>query len=91
MQDGDNTVESLEMAAVKTCNHTQAVDDVDWFVSQIDCRGQLQVMNYFPWILSFLHGIAACHNGHAAEEHLLAAVEICLSTCSLHKDGCKLL
>jgi len=36
MENGDKTAEHLEMAAVEEVNHTHAVDDIDWCVSQID-------------------------------------------------------
>jgi len=40
MENGDKTVERLEMAAVKEGNHTLAAVDIDWCVSYIDCLCQ---------------------------------------------------
>jgi hypothetical protein len=37
MENGNKTVERLEMAAVKEGNHTHVAVDIDWRVSQIDC------------------------------------------------------
>jgi hypothetical protein len=37
METGDKTAEHVEMATVKEANRTLAADDIDWYVSQIDC------------------------------------------------------
>jgi hypothetical protein len=37
MENGDETAEHLEMAAVKEGNHTHAAIDIDWRASQINC------------------------------------------------------
>jgi hypothetical protein len=36
MQNADNTLEHVEMAALKVGTLTPAPDDIDWFISQID-------------------------------------------------------
>jgi len=79
------------MAAVKVGNHTHMAVKIDWFLSQMDCLGQWQFMNYFPMILNCLHSIFVCQIGHLDEPCLLSLVEIRLLTCSVNKDGGKLL
>jgi hypothetical protein len=52
MENGDETAEHLEMAAVKEGNHTHAAIDIDWRASQIDCLCPWQVMYHYPVILN---------------------------------------
>jgi len=77
------------MAAVMVGNHTHAADDIDWFVSQIDCL--CQFVNYCPVILNCLQGVVGCQISHPDEPYLLSSVEILSLTCSVNKDGGKLL
>jgi hypothetical protein len=91
MESADKTAECMEMVAVKTGNHTLVAVDIDWFMSQIDCHCEWQVVNCFLTILNCLHGIVVCDIGHLEEPCSLASVEICSSTCSVNKDGGKLL
>lgn len=60
MQNADNTLEHLEMAALKAGNLTQVPDDIDWFIPQIDRLGQWQCVNNFPMIQNFLPAMIAC-------------------------------
>ena len=91
MENVDNTAAPLEMAAVKAGNHTHTADDINWYVSQINCLYQWQFMNYFQMILNRLHGIVPNHIALQVEPHWLSPVEIRSSTCSINKDGGKLL
>jgi len=67
METGDETAEHLEMAAVKKGNHTLAVDDIEWCVSQIDCHCEWHVVNYYLVILNCHHRIVASQIGHQVE------------------------
>jgi len=68
MESANISAERLEMAAVQAGNHTHAADDIDWFVSQIDCLCQWQFLNYLPMmILNCLQGIVVCQIGHPEE------------------------
>ena len=91
MENGDKTAERLEMAAVKESNHTHAADDNDWRVSQIDCLCWWQVVNHFRRIVDCCHGAVARQLAHSVEPYWLSFVEIPSSTCSVNKDGGKLL
>ena len=91
MEDGNKTAEHLEKAAVKESNHTHAVDDTDWRVSQIDCLCRWQFVNHYPRILNCHHGAVASQISHLVEPNLLSSVEIPSSTFSVNKDGGKLL
>jgi hypothetical protein len=79
------------MAAVKQGDHTHAVDDIHWHVSQNDCRSQLQVVYYDPQNLKCRHSAVVSQIGHPVEPYLLSLVEIPLSTWSVTKGGGKLL
>jgi len=67
MENGDQTAERLEMAAVKEGNHTHAAVDIDWLVSQIEFLCQWQFVNQFPRILNCHHGGDASHIGLPVE------------------------
>jgi hypothetical protein len=64
MVSADNTTKHQEMAAVKVGNHAHAVDDVDWFVSQIDCLCQWQFIYDIPLILNLFHALVVSQIGH---------------------------
>jgi len=83
--------ECLEIGAIKLGNHTHAANDIDWVVSILTCRCHWQFVNYFPMILNCLHGVVACQIGHPVEPYMLSSVHIRSSTCSVNKDGGKLL
>jgi len=80
MVTGDKTAERLEMAAVKEGNHTLAVGDIDWCVSQIECLCEWHVVNFYPVILNCRHCVVASRMGHQVEPYSLSSVEILSST-----------
>ena len=64
METGDETVEYLEMAAVKEDNSSLAADDIDWCVAQIDYLCEWHVVNIYPVILNSHHRVVASQIGH---------------------------
>ena len=80
MECADKTAEHMEMVAVKAGNHTHVADDIDWCVSEMECLGQWQFVNYFLMILKCLHSIVACQIDHLDQPCLLTLVEIHSST-----------
>jgi hypothetical protein len=64
MENGNNTAECLEMAAVKVSNPTHAVIDIDWRVSQTNCHYQWQVVFHYPVILSCRHQAVVSQISH---------------------------
>jgi len=91
MENGDKTAERLEMAAVKEGNHTHAVVDIGWRVSQIGGLCQWQVVSHYPRILNGRPGAVASQIGHLVEPYSLSLVEILSSTWSVNQDGGELL
>jgi len=91
METGDETAEHLEMAAVKEGNCTLAADDINWWISQIDCPCQWQFVIIYPVILHCHYYIIASQIGHRVEPYELSSVEIFPSTYSVKKDSGKLL
>jgi hypothetical protein len=73
------------MAALKVGNHTHELDDIDWFVSQINCLCQWQFGKCILITLNWLHGVVVCQIGHPEEPHSLSLVEIRLFACAVHK------
>ena len=90
MKTGDKTAERLEIAAVKEGNHTLAVDDIDWCVSQIDCLCEWHVVNFYAVILNCHHHVVVSQIGYQVDPYSLSSVEILSSTCALNKDISKL-
>jgi len=85
MQNSDKAVELLEMAAVKTGNHTLAVDDINWCVPQINCHCQWQFMSHCPSILNCHQGIMASQIANAVDRGFpVAAVMIYLRSKHAH-------
>ena len=90
MENVDKPVKCLGMSAVKAGNHIHASDDIDCFVSQIDCLCQSQFMTHFLMILNYLQSAVACQIGQLLEPYSLSSVEIRSSTCSVNTDCGKL-
>jgi hypothetical protein len=87
MEDADNTVEHLEMAAVEVGNLTHAADGIDCFLSTIGCLSQWQFVNNFATILNCIHGHVACHIGYLVEQYSLCSGEICSLTWFVNDEG----
>jgi hypothetical protein len=68
------------MAAVKEGNHTNAVVDMDWHVSQIDSLCRWEVVYHFLMILNCCYGAVASEIRHPVDSYSLFLVEIRLLT-----------
>jgi len=64
------------MSTVKQGNHTHAVDEMDWCVSQMGCLSFGHFENYYLMIPCCHQGIIASQIGHRVEPDSLLSVEI---------------
>ena len=90
MENFNQTVEHLQMTAVKVGNYTHAEHDIDWCVSQINCLCQRQLEHYYLIMLNCCPGIVASQIGNLVEPYWLSSVQIESLTFSANKDGWKI-
>jgi hypothetical protein len=86
MQTADKTAERMEMAAMKAGNSTLAADDIDWFVSKIECLCEWHILSFYPVILNCPHRIVASPICNEVKKYLLSSVEMLCRHSQLNKD-----
>lgn len=64
METGDKPVKYLGMAAGKEGNHTHGADDINQWISHIDCLGLWQFVNNSLRISNCCHSIVLTQTGH---------------------------
>jgi hypothetical protein len=76
MENDDKTAVHCEPATVKKGNHTLAVVDIDWHVSQINYLSLWQDMYHYLRVLNWYHAAVASPIGHPVVPFSLPLVEI---------------